>query len=1093
MPEDSEFRGRVATSLCLLASLASLSPTRAGAQPFLDSFVSGARVAVSNGCAVMTVKFNSRIRYSGHFPVDRGDELRISLHALDPESVEWIRGVHHEGVNLVGGAAAGVHSVTVDADQPTGPQLRIQFDRPVAYEVKQSGSFENLTIVFPAPGSKTACKASASAGANSELNGGGDGPLPVSRKALSAADLKFIEASMDEARAAIKRQRFEEAMGLLNKVLKLPENEHSAEARELLAKAKDMSSSARSQIELQDYMLRLPEKGETRDFRRSFVPSDDRDATRAQLLEPKPTPKGNSQNKDETQFSISGGVSSFYVRDDSVNTSKDISIAPDPSADPDAHRVHQNMFLTNFDLYGIITNDVARSKFKISGTDEQSAQSGSIESNRYGVATAFWETAFKETDLTVRIGRQTRNTGGVIGRFDGSVVSWAFSDSIKLNAVGGAANWSRFDAPFKDQRYLYGASVDVAKPIDGLDTSFYAIQQNDRWVVDRRAIGAEFRYFKDNKSAIGTIDYDVYFGKLNAAIGSGSWTFADKSVLSGALDYRRVPYLATWNALEGQPFLTLYDMLKFDTLSDTKQFAADRTPVFESAMTSYSRPINENYQVIVDGTVTHLSGTPPSGGVDGTLPTGTEYYLSGQLMAQNIFLKGDMYTGAIRYAHLADSRVYFLDLNFRYPLTDDLRLNPRLRVGLREGTQASPTTPLLLAGPSITISASGVHEMTVLPSLLLDYAVTKDIAAEAEIGAKWISGSTGAINSTTKDVYVTIGLRSSFSNEGAYRCAGILAPCIGMLNALPRGDEVAKQETFYVAATEPPPTRLSEPPLFLLEGGVRYVGTNGHNAYDYFADDTSSLRVSRLAYGGLWSNSGEAFFRGDVRRGILRNVFVKGFGGGGKITRGTLYDEDFPPLIDYSKTLSQSLGSLRYGAVDLGYNVYTNPLLRLGAFVGFHSWLESVNASGCSQVATNPYICSPPIPTGIRVVNERDRWNSFRAGGVLDVNLTDRLSLNAEAALVAVSQHAQDTHYFTFGADPAIGDGAGFEAESVLKYQLTDSLSVGVGGRWWHYNTHALDMFGQLLNYRTDRIGAFGQASYKIDVGGSASAGDAKE
>ena len=116
---------------------------------------------------------------------------------------------------------------------------------------------------------------------------------------------------------------------------------------------------------------------------------------------------------------MSGSVSTFYVRDDSVNTAKDISIAPDPNADPDAHRVHQNTFLTNFDLYGSVTSDTARSKFKISGTDEHSIQSSADTTNRYGISTAFWETTLRETDIMARIGRQTRNTGGVIGRFDG--------------------------------------------------------------------------------------------------------------------------------------------------------------------------------------------------------------------------------------------------------------------------------------------------------------------------------------------------------------------------------------------------------------------------------------------------------------------------------------------------------------------------------------------------------------------------------------------------------------------------------------------------------------------------------------------------
>ena len=132
-------------------------------------------------------------------------------------------------------------------------------------------------------------------------------------------------------------------------------------------------------------------------------------------------------------------------------------------------------------------------------------------------------------------------------------------------------------------------------------------------LIDRQAIGAEFRYFDQTKSALATIDYDLHFQQLNAAIFSGSWTFPNNSVFTTALDYRKVPYLSTWNALQGTPFLTLYDMLKIDTQNQINQFAMDRTPTFTSAMVGYSYPLSQKFQISADATVTNLTGTPPSG------------------------------------------------------------------------------------------------------------------------------------------------------------------------------------------------------------------------------------------------------------------------------------------------------------------------------------------------------------------------------------------------------------------------------------------------------------------------------------------------
>ena len=249
--------------------------------------------------------------------------------------------------------------------------------------------------------------------------------------------------------------------------------------------------------------------------------------------------------------------------------------------------------------------------------------------------------------------------------------------------------------------------------------------------MDRQAVGAEFRYFDKNKSALATIDYDVHFQQLNALIFSGSWTFPDKSIFTTALDYRKVPYLSSWNALQGQPFLTLYDMLKFNTQDEIKQFAIDRTPTFESAMVGYSYPLSEKFQVSVDATITNLSGTPPSGGVDGTPASGTEYYFSAQLIGSGIFKPGDMFTAALRYAALNDSNVYVLDFNSRYPLTGDLRVSPRLRLGYRTGK---------------TID---LKEKTILPSVLLDYLLTKDLELELEVGPKWTLSDQAGVRSTT--------------------------------------------------------------------------------------------------------------------------------------------------------------------------------------------------------------------------------------------------------------------------------------------------------------------------------------------------------
>ncbi len=1059
---------RAAVVLGVLSLAATLPVPRTQAQPVIDQFVSGAAVTPAGHCSLLHVNFHWRVRYTGHFPQDHGNQLRISLQLVDRDAIVDQRLSPREGIRVDNGAAAGIVSVSLALDQSIGPVLQIQFARPVAYQVVQSGSFEEITVAISKNGSAAGCKVGGTGkpGAVNDRTLHELGPdvgtsvraTPVRTGGLSESDAKAINAHMDEARAAIRKNNFAQAIEILKKVLRYPENKSSAEAQELLGVARlKAGQRAAARAEFEDYLRRYPDgEGAERVKQRlaAILTADGAAPEKLQgQVDPGASPAGaavlmKKAPNGETRWSMSSSVSVFYITDDSANTVKDLSTAPNPNADPDAHRTHQNTLLSNYDFFGTSDSDQVRTKFKLALTEEHRFDS---QTNTYGVSTAQMDYTLKEYDLTTRIGRQSRNTGGVIGRFDGGVVSWQESPDLRLNVLAGSPNWSRFDAPFANNKTLYGASVDFGKWFGVLETSVFAIEQLDRSIIDRQAVGAEFRYFDKNKSALGTIDYDLHFQQLNAAIFSGTYTLDDKSVFNTALDYRKVPYLSTWNALQGQPFLTLYDMMKFNTAEEVKQLAIDRTPTFESAMVSYSRPLNDTYQIGADATVTNLSGTLPSGGVDGTPASGIEYYLSTQLTGTGIFRPGDLFMGALRYASLSDSKVYVLDVNTRYPVTPDLSVSPRLRLGYRTGV------------------GTDLKEITILPSFLVNYVWWQGISLEAEIGTKYVESTLAGVKSTTKDLFATLGVRKDFGVDGVTQCHGMAVSCAWAKPAMPAAG----------------PNGSPSSPLFAgyaIETGMRYWYSSAKNRYSYFADPTPMTEVSHLTYGGLTGHSGELFFRVDALEGPLANVFLKGYVGAGKIAQGKLYDEDFQPFVDpYSKTSSDAAGRLQYANIDLGYNLFQVERFRFGAFIGFHHWLETVDARGCTQIGGNPFICAPALAPNLRVITEQDRWETGRAGVSVEARLLDRLGWQAEIAYAWTAQHATDTHYFTFGRDPASGQGTGFQAETVFTYQLSDNFNVGFGARWWHFNTDVTDSFDQLLRYTTDRYGVFVQGAYKFN------------
>ena len=756
--------------------------TPVAAEPVLDRALSGLRVfSPSPTCTLVKVDFNFRIRYVSHFPLDGGEELRIVVRAIDPTEAAALAVLRREALRPPNNPAAPIRAIDFEVAQPVGPTLRVLFLHPVAYQVAPGADFESMIIAIAHKGPQAACRPVFP----SRIGTGWDttivhgdwaptlhpskpdlgpplilAPRPKERGTgqLSAAEVQAVAASMDEARAAMKKGNYAQAIQLLSKVLARPENEHSAEAQELIGVAYQKAGHiTEARNEYEDYLRRYPNRDGSEAVRQRLegiltASGDPGERLRASKAERARggEPGAGSGSSGGTTWVVSGSASQFYIRDDSFRTLRDPSLPPNPNDDKDDHLTHQNSLLSSFDLIAAWNNDQFKSKIRFSGTEEHKFDDNS---EIYSVAALFFETTIKQWDLMTRLGRQTRNTGGVVGRFDGGVVSWQANPSMRFNVVGGSPVERRADEPFKNDRFFYGASVDFGRFWGNLEATVFAIEQRDRSLLDRQGVGGELRYIDPVKSAFALVDYDVHFQELNAAMLSGSWTLPDKSTISGGFDYRKSPYLTAWNALQGQPLLTLYDMLKLHTKEEIDQLAIDRTPTFKSATAGYAFPINSNFQVNLDATASSLSGTIASGGVDAMMPTGTEYYYSAQLTGSNLLADGDMYIAGVRVADLAASNLYVLDLSARFPITQDLRVNPRLRLGYQVGDN------------------SDLREFTVLPSILFNYYWTRDLSLELEVGAKWTERQQAGATQNETDLFFTAGFRYDFYADGQKPCA----------------------------------------------------------------------------------------------------------------------------------------------------------------------------------------------------------------------------------------------------------------------------------------------------------------------------------
>ena len=284
----------------------------------------------------------------------------------------------------------------------------------------------------------------------------------------------------------------------------------------------------------------------------------------------------------------------------------------------------------------------------------------------------------------------------------------------------------------------------------------------------------------------------------------------------------------------------------------------------------------------------------------------------------------------------------------------------------------------------------------------------------------------------------------------------------------------------------PPPIRSD----WEVETGARLWFSSGTIGAPQPLLNNPEILASRLTYKDLDAISGETFARVDHASGW----FVKGFLGAGKITRGNMYDEDFPAFVAYSNTLqSNNSGSIGYGTIDLGYTFLRAPGAKVGAFVGYNYYHQHVNTYGCTQLAGDA-VCMPAgsFPSNFLGIAEDDRFNSLRVGLSSQVRLTDRLRLTADVAyLPLVDFKGQDDHNARELLLPeASSRGNGVMLEAVLDYAVTDAWNVGVGGRYWAWNmrtgTVAFNFLGssepafvEPARFNSERYGAFVQTSYR--------------
>jgi len=668
------------------------------------------------------VNFILPLRYVKHRPTTPSQIVLIEMSPIsgitledkevlgqfeDREPLSWDRSI-----------PVPLKEVTFDGTSPNRPLLVFRFTRKVDFTLRNSGDRRSLIVFIKAKIEPKAKKIKEKLAPD----------LPLAKP--SKADPRLIE-TMTEAKKEMTAENYPRAIQLYTKILSRPESDLSQDAQEFLGLARDRNNQlAHAKAEYETYLKKYP-KGEGAERVRQRLNG---------LLTAGDTPKERlrsakiSRNSKETVWDSQffGSFSQFYRYDetDSDSTGASRTNRSDLNSDID--------FNTRFrsDEYEIRTQFVGRhdADFRKDGDDSE------ISVNTLNV-----ELKDLKRGLFGRFGRQFESSGGVLGRYDGGWLSYDVHSKVKINGVAGVPVSSTRVEPLDINKHFYGLSLDLGTFAKYWTFNVYGIKQDVDGITDREAVGGEARYFHPQRSFLTLFDYDVSFKDLNLFIFSGDVVFPEKTRWHLTLDYRKSPLLTTSNALSGQQGISdISDLLKTLSEDEVRELARDRTARSRSMIISVTRELNEKFQLNGEFSVSELSGTPASGGVAATPSTGAEFFYSTQLIGNSLLMGNDITIIALRYSDLQNVDSYSADLNTRFPITRDLRINPRVRIDYRKNKNDD--------GDRVNIR----------PLVRVDYRWKKWLRFELEGGREWINETVIGNSQRSTNYFFSLGARAFF-------------------------------------------------------------------------------------------------------------------------------------------------------------------------------------------------------------------------------------------------------------------------------------------------------------------------------------------
>ena len=488
--------------------------------------------------------------------------------------------------------------------------------------------------------------------------------------------------------SALSAKDYDTSIRAFSELLSYPENQYSMDAQELLGFSYELNKQvANARTEYERYISLYPESTGAVRVRQRLA-----SLITARRAEPKELREAEKKTI-VPKWEWFGSLSQFYRRDTSslvINTDTGVT-----TVNTTDERVNLSEIDSMLNVNGRRRSAEYDMRTRFNGGYIYNLLEEDV-SNQVPINELYMDVLDIKNHLNGRVGRQSSSKGGLLGRFDGLDAGYQMSDWFKINVTTGYQVESVYhsadtDTLFKGMRFDFGTFFNA------LDFSVYYITQNEGDMVGREAVGAEFRYFHPRRSLFALIDHDIMFDVTNTILINGSWSVTNDTSLNASIDIRQSPILTVRNALIGQTFTSIDEMLNIYTEEEILQIAQDRTAEVKTYILGVSHILSESYTLNVDVTSTTMSATAASAGVEALPETGPDYFVITQLVGTSIFTENDTSIVGLNLTNTSTSESASLQWNYRIPVTLNLRINPRIALTKRDNIDGSSQNILGLA------------------------------------------------------------------------------------------------------------------------------------------------------------------------------------------------------------------------------------------------------------------------------------------------------------------------------------------------------------------------------------------------------------